>query len=143
VNQISRSIPQPLVRANQWFIVSTVLLALATNQAWILFLPFVVGLSGLILNFNPVMRMAKLLLKNHPSTYIPEDYDQQQFNQKIAVICLGVALVSYYLGWIILFYIFSVLVSLAAFIAILGFCVGCYVRFQFVRYRHKRKLKHV
>nr|WP_205603854.1 DUF4395 domain-containing protein [Bacillus mesophilus] len=131
-----------MVRTNQWFIVSSVLLSLILSQAYILLLPLSVGLSGLLLQFNPVMRLAKLFLKKNPSAYIPEDYDQQQFNQVIAVVCLAIALFSFYMGWIVLFYIFSIIVALAAFVAILGFCIGCYVRFKLVRYLHnKSKLK--
>ncbi|WP_246943151.1 DUF4395 domain-containing protein [Bacillus pinisoli] len=137
------SIPRPLVRSNQWFIVISVLLALFSGKVFILLFPLFAGLLGVILNFNPVMRFAKLFLKKDYSEYIPEDSEQQQFNQWIAIIFLTTALVSYYLNWIQLYYLFSVLVALAAFIAILGFCIGCYIRFQFVRYRHKRKLRKV
>lgn len=136
-----QSIPRPLVRTNQWFIVISVLLTWISDQAWLLALPLVAGLLGLFVNFNPVMRIAKLFLKKQPSEYIPEDHDQQQFNQVISIICLSLSLIGYVNGWMALAYIFSTLVALAAFIAILGFCVGCFIRYQWVRYRHKRLAK--
>lgn len=138
MSQEIRSVPRPLVRLNQWFIVVFVLLTWVTGQEWLLLLPLIAGLLGLLLKFNPVMRFGKLFLKNSPSEYIPEDHAQQQFNQVIAVVCLAIALVSYAMGWIVTAYIFTSLVALAAFVAILGFWIGCFIRFQWTQYRHRR-----
>ncbi|MDQ0163011.1 DUF4395 domain-containing protein [Aeribacillus alveayuensis] len=141
--QVNGTIPRPLVRTNQWFIVLSVVLTWVTNEEWFLVPPLVAGLLGLFFNFNPVMRFAKLFLKKHPSQYIPEDYDQQQFNQKIAVICIAIGLVGYINKTMVLAYIFTAMVALAAFIAILGFCIGCFIRYQWIQYRHRRTSKQV
>ena len=133
-----RSIPQPLVRTNQWFIVISVITTWATGFDWILIVPLLAGLSGLFFDFNPVMRVAKLFLRKHPSQYIPEDWEQQQFNQKIAVVCLAGALISYTNGLTALGHIFTIMVALAAFIAILGFCIGCFIRFQWSKYKSNK-----
>ncbi|MGE7604559.1 DUF4395 domain-containing protein [Peribacillus sp. NPDC097675] len=135
-----RSIPRPLVRTNQWFIFLSVVTALSTSQVWILAVPLVAGLLGLVFNFNPVMRMAKLFLKKEPSAYIPEDHAQQQFNQMIAVVCLSLGLVSFLLDWNVTGYIFTVMVGLASFIAILGFCIGCFILYQWKQYNYRRSL---
>ncbi|MBA2872615.1 hypothetical protein HNQ85_002926 [Anoxybacillus calidus] len=95
MQQTNRSIPRPLVRANQWFIVISVVATWLSGQEWLLALPLGAGLLGLFFGFNPVMRFAKLFLRKHPSEYVPEDADQQQFNQVIAVVCLSVGLMSY------------------------------------------------
>jgi hypothetical protein len=133
-----RSIPQPLVRTNQWFIVISVISSWLTGLEWILILPLLAGLSGLLFSYNPVMRAARFFLKKHPSQYIPEDWEQQQFNQKIAVICLAGGLVSYANGFIALGHFFTIMVALAAFVAILGFCIGCFIRYQWSKSRAKR-----
>jgi hypothetical protein len=133
-----RSIPQPLVRTNQWFIVLSVLITWVTGLEWILAIPLAAGLSGLLFGFNPVMRAAKLFLKKPATDYIPEDWEQQQFNQLIAVICLAGGLVSYLFGLNILGHIFTIMVALAAFIAILGFCIGCFIRFQWKKYQARK-----
>lgn len=135
-----RSIPRPLVRTNQWFIVLTVLLTWITQQEWILSLPLAAGLMGLLFGFNPVIRVAKLFLRKKLSDYIPEEWDQQQFNQTISVICLAGGLISYLLNWTVLAYIFTIMVALAAFVAILGFCIGCFIRYQWKQYQYKRTL---
>lgn len=133
-----RSIPRPLVRTNQWFIFLSVVTALSTGQSWILTIPLVAGLLGLTFDFNPVMRLAKLFLKKEPSAYIPEDHAQQQFNQMIAVVCLGFGFISFLLDWNVAGYIFTVMVGLASFIAILGFCIGCFILYQWKQYTYRR-----
>ncbi|AZU64507.1 DUF4395 domain-containing protein [Neobacillus mesonae] len=138
-NQL-RSVPRPLVRTNQWFIVLSVLLTWITKQEWILLIPLLAGLMGLFFGFNPIMRLAKLFLKKHPSQYIAEDWEQQQFNQTIAVICLAGGFISFLMNWTIVGYVFTIMVAAAAFIAILGFCVGCFIRYQWQQYQYRRSL---
>lgn len=135
------SIPRPLVRTNQWSIVLSVLVAWLSGQAWILAIPLLSGIMGLLFGFNPIMRFAKLFLKKQPSEYIPEDWDQQQFNQVIAVACLAFGLISFLLGWTFAGYAFTAMVALSAFIAILGFCIGCYIRFQLNQYKYRKSLE--
>lgn len=136
-----RSIPRPLVRTNQWIILLSVATALLTGQIWILAIPLAAGLLGLFFNFNPVMRLAKLFLKKKPSDYIPEDHSQQQFNQAIAVVCLGLGLTSFLLGLNVIGYIFTLMVGMASLIAILGFCIGCFILYQWKQYSYRRSLR--
>ncbi|QOR67333.1 DUF4395 domain-containing protein [Cytobacillus suaedae] len=140
MNQVIRSIPRPLVRANQWFIVLSVILTWITGQEWILALPLLFGLSGLLFNINPIITIGKLFLRKDLSEYIPEDYAQQQFNQVISVVCLALGLVGYLTGYVLLATIFTTMVALAAFIAIVGFCVGCFIRYQWLQFLHKKSI---
>ncbi|WP_423406659.1 DUF4395 domain-containing protein [Heyndrickxia sp. MSNUG] len=137
-----RTVPQPLVRTNQWFIVLSVVSAWITGFEWILVLPLGAGILGLVFGFNPVMRIAKTFLKKATSEYIPEDWEQQQFNQLIAVICLAGGLISYSMNLNGLGHFFTIMVALAAFIAILGFCVGCFIRFQWKKFRARKTVVH-
>jgi len=139
MSEISKSIPRPLVRTNQAFIVISVLLSWFTGQYWILTLPLAAGLSGLIFKYNPVIKLSARFLKKEKSAYILEDWDQQQFNQSIAVFCLAAGLVSFIAGWTIAAYIFTVLVAVAATVAILGFCIGCFIHYQWKMYTYRRK----
>jgi Domain of unknown function (DUF4395) len=135
------TIPKPLVLTNQWFIVLSVAAAWVSGSGWFLLIPLISGLMGLLFKFNPIMKTAKLFLRKNPSEYIPEDFEQQQFNQMIAVICLGLGFLGYMMNWMTLAYIFTAMVALAAFVAILGFCVGCFIRFQWQQYRYRRLSK--
>ncbi|KZZ86164.1 DUF4395 domain-containing protein [Bacillus sp. SJS] len=138
-----KTIPKPLVMTNQWFIVLSVLAAWLTGWGWILLIPLAAGLMGLIFKFNPVMKTAGLFLRKPPSAYIPEDFDQQQFNQAIAVSCLALGYIGYVMNWMTLAYVFTAMVALSAFIAILGFCIGCFIRFQWQQYRQRRQSSRV
>ncbi|MFF2448532.1 DUF4395 domain-containing protein [Neobacillus sp. NPDC058068] len=136
-----RSIPRPLVKTNQWVIVLSVLLTWVSGFEWFLLVPFLSGVSGLIFGFNPIMQVASLFLRKEPNAYIPEDWEQQRFNQTIAVSCLGIGFVSFLLNWDAVGYIFTIIVAVAAFVAILGFCIGCFIHFQWKQYKYRRSIK--
>ncbi|MDQ6596187.1 MULTISPECIES: DUF4395 domain-containing protein [Bacillus] len=137
-----RSIPRPLVRTNQSVIVICSVLTLFSGQEWFLLIPFISGLLGLFFGFNPIMQIAKRFLRKEPKAYIPEDWDQQQFNQKIAVICLGLSFIGFITGWNTVGYVFTILVAIAAFVAILGFCIGCFIHYQWKMYSYRRNKNH-
>ncbi|OIK14692.1 hypothetical protein BIV60_11125 [Bacillus sp. MUM 116] len=134
-----RSIPRPLVRTNQSVIVVCAVLTLFSGKEWFLLIPFISGLLGLLFGFNPIMYIAKRFLRKEPKEYIPEDWDQQQFNQKIALFCLGIGFTGFLTGWNTVGYIFTTLVAIAAFVAILGFCIGCFIHYQWKMYSYKRR----
>nr|WP_263323689.1 DUF4395 domain-containing protein [Neobacillus sp. Marseille-Q6967] len=133
-----RSIPRPLVKTNQSVIVLSVLLTWVFGSEWFLLIPLIAGISGIVFQYNPIMNIAKLFLKKKPSEYIPEDWEQQQFNQKIAVFCLGAGFLSFLLGWNTLGYVFTILVAVAATVAILGFCIGCFIHYQWKMYKYRK-----
>ncbi|WP_428907977.1 DUF4395 domain-containing protein [Niallia sp. Krafla_26] len=133
-----RSIPRPLIKTNQSVIVISVLLSWMTQNEFILLIPLVAGLSGLLFGYNPIMQFAKRFLKKPMNSYVPEDWEQQQFNQKIAVFCLAAGFLSFLLGWTVAGYIFTIMVATAASIAILGFCIGCFILFQWKQFQYRR-----
>lgn len=67
-----------------------------------------------------------------------EDAEQQRFNQWIAVVCLTISLLGFVTGYPAVGITFAILVGLAAAIAICGFCIGCFIRFQFHRWKQRR-----
>lgn len=140
MSQQPTSIPRPLVRLNQWTIFLSVVMTWITQQELILLIPLIAGLCGLLFKVNPIMRIGKAFLRKHPSEYIPEEFAQQQFNQVIAVVCLLAGFISYLLGWNIAAIIFTAMVAIASFVAILGFCIGCYIRFQWQQYQYRKSL---
>lgn len=141
--QRSLSIPRPLVRTNQWTIFLSVVLTWLTGQYWILVIPLVANLLGCTIGFNPIIRGAKYFLRKDPKEYIPEDAGQQRFNASIATICLAGGFIGFIAGWAVVGYVFTVMVALASFIAILGFCVGCFIQFQARQYLYRRRQKRL
>lgn len=138
---IIKSIPRPLVRVNQWTIFLTVVLSWITGLYWLLLIPLVANLSGILFNFNPIMKIARVFIIKEGKNYIPEDVTQQKFNASIATFCLTGGLLSYSLGWTIAGYAFTIMVAIASFIAILGFCVGCFIFYQLKQFQYRRSLK--
>ena len=137
------SIPRPLVRTNQWVIFLSVVLTWLTGQYWILVIPLTANLLGFTIGFNPIMRSAKYFLRKDPKEYIPEDAAEQRFNSSIATICLAGGFIGFVAGWTVVGYVFTVMVALASFIAILGFCVGCFIQFQARQYLYRRRQKQL
>lgn len=133
-----KSIPRPLVRTFQWSIVLCVLLTWFTGQEWILAIPLSAGLAGLIVKYNFIMEIAKLFLRKDKSQYIPEDVDQQRFNSFISVVCLAAGLLGFIFHFEWVAYFFTGMVAISAFVAILGFCIGCYIRYQWQQYKFKK-----
>jgi uncharacterized membrane protein len=140
-SKITKSIPKPLVTVNQWFLLLTVVFSLATGIYLLLLLPLISGLTGLLIGHNPVLIVAKKFLTKPVSSYIQEDHAQLQFNQTIAVSCLALSLVGFYTGFPAIGYAFSIMVALASGVALLGFCVGCLIRFQWQQYQYRRKTR--
>lgn len=133
-------IPRPLVRTNQWVIVLSVVASLVTQSYWFLLLPLLSGLSGLFFRYNPVMKVAKKFLRKPFSAYTPEDPADQRFNQTIAVSLLFISFFSFLIGWQLPAIIAALLVGTAAFVAILGFCVGCFIHYQWTQYRYRQSV---
>ena len=137
------SIPRPLVRTNQWTIFLSVVLTWLTGQYWILLIPLIANLLGFTVGFNPIIRVAKYFLRKDLKEYIPEDAGQQRFNSSIATICLAGGFIGFVAGWTVVGYAFTIMVAMASFIAILGFCVGCFIHFQARQYLYRRRQKQL
>lgn len=131
------TIPKPLVQANQAFIVVTVLAALIFHPAFLL-LPFANGVYTLIMKKNPVILFSRRFLKKPAGSYQQEDKDQQLFNQWIATICLGLSLLFFSTGIQTAAYAFSIMVILAAGVALMGYCIGCTIRYRYMMWKHER-----
>lgn len=123
------AIPRPLVRLNQWTILLSVILTWITGVTWILAIPLVANLLGVLYNFNPIIRLGRQFLKKAPTAYIPEDAQQQKFNSSIASFCLAGGFIAFLLQWQIVGYIFTGMVAIASSLAIAGFCIGCFLHF--------------
>lgn len=135
-----KSIPRPLVRINQSFIALSALLYLISSQVYFLILPIVFGISSLVLNYNPIIEFSKKFLKKPKNEYIQEDVAQQRFNQMLALTMFVLSFISYYLNIQWLSVTFAIMVFLASSIAILGFCIGCFIHYQFNMWKYRRSL---
>ena len=137
---MKHSIPRPLVRANQASIViSVVLYGLTGSWAWLL-IPLISGLLSLTIGKHPIMMAVKPLLRKPMSSYVQEDRSEQRFNQILAVVLLSASVFSAIVGWTLASLILAGLVFMAAFVAMLGFCIGCFIQYQRKQYRYRKQL---
>ncbi|CAG9621777.1 DUF4395 domain-containing protein [Sutcliffiella rhizosphaerae] len=134
----NHTVPKPLVTFNQWFILISVILSLLTGVYWIMSLPLLAGLSGLLFKWNPVLQVARTFLKKPSSSYPQEELAQLHFNQTIAVTCLALSLIGFYAGNLAVGYAFALMVGIASSVALMGFCIGCFLRFQWQQYKYRR-----
>jgi len=133
---MSKTIPRPLIQANRSFLVLTITAALLISR-WLLLIPLSVGLTALLTRKHLVMHLGKYFLKKEKAAYHLEDAGDARFNLWISTVCLSISGISFLTGVTVAGYIFSVMVILAAGIALMGFCVGCYLHFQFKQWKYR------
>lgn len=126
-------IPFPIVAVNRGIIVGGVLLALWTNQPLITTLILALLLPAALFGrkASPIFQIGSVLLREVIAHAPKEDQRVQRFNNIIAVVMLGAAQIAFILGAAWLGWVFSVAVAFAALVALCGFCVGCFLYFQF------------
>ncbi len=134
---MNMSIPKPLVQVNQSFIVISVLSGLLFHPA-ILFIPFAIGVYTLLTKQNPIISFSKQFLHKPFEKYRQEDKDQQLFNQWIATVCLGLSIIFFYVNLTVLGFVFSLMVLAASGVALMGYCIGCTIRYRYMMWKYKR-----
>ncbi|SDQ09086.1 DUF4395 domain-containing protein [Virgibacillus salinus] len=135
------TIPKPLVQINQAFIVISALLGIIIQPA-ILLVPFAVGVYTLLTKQNPIIVFSKKFLHKPFEEYRQEDKEQQLFNQWIATVCLGLSIVFFYVNLTVLGFVFSLMVLAASGVALMGYCIGCTIRYRYMMWKHKRSNAH-
>lgn len=132
-------IPMPIVTLNRWTLVVGILGGLALRQ------PLVT--SGLLLilaaavvggqRWSLIFRLGSRLFAGRNATAPREDRGLMRFNNSIAVALLGAAQVAFLVGAPVLGWALALTVALAAAVALAGFCLGCFLYFQFKLQRYR------
>ncbi|MEK8128467.1 DUF4395 domain-containing protein [Paenibacillus filicis] len=131
-----KEIPIPLVRANQAGIVLFVVAAVLLKAPVLIAALWAVQVLGLWrgIRANVFVQLAAPFLKNRIVGAQTEARELLRFNNSIAVSLLTLSLIGFWLDRDGLTgYVLAGLVALAALIAILGFCVGCFLYYQWKR----------
>ena len=129
-------IPLSHVKANQTGIVLFVVASFVFTP-WLLLFLWLVQLIGLLTNgrYNLFIRIARPFLPaNGRHTQAAE---LTRFNNTLAVIFLTLALLSLALGWTIAGLVFAGMLLVAAGAALLGYCIGCTIYYQWKQLRHR------
>jgi hypothetical protein len=134
-----REIPVPLVRANQWVLVIGTILAIILQNMILLAILFVINLIPLFVGpqGNIVFRIAKPLLRKKIKLAETEAAELQRFNQTIATLLLASGLILFWTTEHWAAWIRVAMVTVAASVALGGFCIGCFIYFQWKQWRHK------
>ncbi|MBM7567102.1 DUF4395 domain-containing protein [Paenibacillus sacheonensis] len=133
-------IPLHRVRANQLGILLSVIAALAAQQYWILILPLAVQLIGRTygVRYNLFVRVLSPLL---PASARTESRELLRFNNLLAVLFLAAALIGAAFGIDALTYISIGMLTAAVVLALCGFCLGCFMYFQYKQFHARRRLR--
>lgn len=126
-----KEIPVSYVKANQVGIILFILAAVSLQQPLILLALWLIQFAGLIL--GPRANLFIVVIKPFLDTEQEETQsgELQRFNNILGLVFLTASLVSFSFGFKIAGYSFAGAFALAAFIALLGFCVGCTIYYQY------------
>lgn len=135
-------IPIPYLRANQTGIVAFVILAVVMQNPLTIALLWLIEVTGLLFGAkeNLFIRLTKPFLTRWVAKSQTEARELTRFNNTLAVIFLTLSLVLFGLGLSLAGYIVAGLLAIVAFIAICGFCLGCFLYFQYKQLTNRKNL---
>ena len=132
-------IPLPIVKLNRWVLLVGITTAILIQKPIITTVLFFIILSAVVFGKTGSLiyiigaRIFAKQNKNAPT----EDPRLMRFNNSIAAILLGGAQIAFLAGANLTGWILSGFVAVAATIALLGFCFGCFLFYQFNLQRFK------
>ncbi len=132
-------VPMPIVKLNRWLLVVGIAVAITTQQPLITMVLFLLLLPAVLFGqrWSPVAIMGQWLLADRLTDVEREDRRLMRFNNTIAVLLLGAAQIAFAVGLPLVGWFLSAAVAVAAVIALAGFCVGCFLFYQFKLYRRR------
>lgn len=137
--QNQKGVPFPIVTLNRAVLTFGVFVALLTQQIWITTMLFLILLPTTLLGkrFSLVYIIGNILFKKQIQNSQYEDAGLQRFNNTIATTLLGFSQISFLASQPVLAWVFATMVMLASGVALLGFCVGCFLYYQFKIQRYR------
>lgn len=137
-----REVPMPYIKSNQSGIVVVVLLSFWFAPLWLLAALWAIQVVGLATQgkYNVFIQLAKPWLSVAGKEMQAQEL--ARFNNALAVIFLSLAVLSFSLGWSVAGYVLAAMLLAAAGAALLGYCVGCTVYFQYKQLLARRRIKH-
>jgi hypothetical protein len=132
-------IPQPIVNLNRWTLVTGIVGGLILQQPLFTTVLFLILVPAVLYGQRGslIFQLGKRLLSGTEKGTPGVDRRLMRFNNSIAVVLLGSAQVAFLLGVAPAGWALSLTVSVAAAVALAGYCIGCtiYYRFRIYRYR--------
>lgn len=132
-------VPMPIVKLNRWTLVLGIGAAVLLQQPWITTLLLLILIPAVLggQRWSPIALIGRRLFARNIAVAEREDRRLMRFNNAIALILLGMTQIAFVLGWPLLGWMCALLVATAAAIALAGFCVGCFLYYQFKLNRYR------
>lgn len=133
-------IPMHYVRANQSGILLFIIATVATGQPLLLGIPLIVQIISRTygIKYNVFVRLLAPLLPQSSKT---EARELLRFNNLLAILFLVGSLVFFVTGIEIVAYMFLAMLTIAVVLALSGFCLGCFMYFQWKQFRARQSVK--
>jgi len=130
-------IPLHWVRGNQLGILLCVVASVIAQQVWVLAIPLAVQLSSRWagIRYNVFVRVLSPLF---PKSARTESRELLRFNNLLAILFLTTALIAWLLQATAVAYVALAMLTVAVVAALCGFCVGCFVYFQWKQLKARR-----
>jgi hypothetical protein len=132
-------IPMPIVTLNRSLLLSGIITGFILQQPLFTTVLFLIILPAVLWGAKAslIHMIGSKLFRNLNKSAETESPMLMRFNNSIAVILLGMAQIAFLLQANITGWILSGFVAVAAFIALCGFCFGCFLFFQFNMQRYR------
>ena len=133
-------VPLYRVRANQTGILLSIIAAAATGQYWLLAIPLAVQIISRTygVKYNVFVRLIAPILPKSAKT---EARELLRFNNLLAILFLMGAILSFSFKLNLVGYIFTGMLTVAVVLALSGFCLGCFLYFQYKQFRARRSAR--
>ena len=133
------TVPRPIVTFSRATNVAMVIIGLILQSPLPVVFLLALRLTALIggQRYNLVARTGRLLLAHRLADADLEDIRPMRFNNGLAAFLFGIATIFFALGIPTVGWIFALMVAAASGIALAGFCVGCFLYYQFNLQRHR------
>jgi fatty acid desaturase len=130
-----KEIPLVYIKSNQTGIVIFTVSALLFRQPVLIFILLGIELAGLLfgLKWNVFVQLSKLFIKDKFNKSKTQAAELTKFNNTLAVVFLLISTVFFIIGNNFAGYVFAGILSIVVVIALAGFCLGCFLYFQFKR----------
>jgi hypothetical protein len=132
-------IPMPIVNLSRWLFTLGPLGAMALMEPMVTTVLLVIDLLPLLFGreWSLAGRVGALIFARHLPTAEREDRRVITFNRTLVVLLLALAQVAFWLGAPALGWALALMVAAANGIALAGFCVGCFLYYNFKLYRFR------
>ena len=132
-------VPLPIVQLNRWTLVAGITLGFILQQPLVTTALFLVLAAATIFGQRGslIFQAGKRVFRSRLATASREDRGLVRFNNAIATILLGLAQVAFALGLPVAGWALAALLVAAAGAALAGFCLGCFLYYQFKLNRYR------